>query len=76
MLVKVVSLDFEKRVVLFRSKHGVHKLKTDPRNLLHALYNNLRVDVEREGKHTRITVGSDGPDIMWVNSELTPYGGE
>lgn len=74
MIVKVIAMDFEKRAVLFRSRYGVHKLKTDPRVLLHALYNNLRVDVEREGKRTRITVGSDGPDIIWVDSELTSYG--
>lgn len=76
MIVKVIAMDFEKKVVLFRSRYGVHKLKVDPRVLLHALYNNLRVDVERKGKQTLIRVGSDGPDIIWVNSELTPYGDE
>lgn len=73
MLVKVVSLDFEKRAVLFRSKYGVHKLKVDPKILLYALYNRKRIDVEREGKRTMIRVESNPPDIIWVDSELTSY---
>lgn len=76
MIVKVIAMDFEKRVVLFRSRHGVHKLKVDPRVLLYALYNRQRINVEREGRRTRITVESNPPDIIWVDSELASYGDE